>query len=446
MGDMTLILMASVEAENLLYQCSYLPAKNIPKPLLKKLSHSDPIKLNSSLVALDSLILNDEDTVSIHDLFQDILVKASEKNRKQLLLQLGTATVGYEEDFLLRAPKKAILILKNRDGYIFSHKETPHWLALCYLKMGDLEEASSYFESSGIYTRTLLQEGKKILRITESPADKAQRYGIIGGRLRDVGRYKGALKYYQQVLEIEKKRLGEQDHETALCHYNIGICLNLLERYQDAYISHRQALEIREKTLGEENPDTAKSYHHVGESLRYLKKFEAALTHDQKSLNIFKKTLGEGHPETAKSYSGVGRSLSKLKRNKDALTLLEIALTIQTKAVGEKHRDTATFHNNLGLILDDMKKHKDALTHLEKALEIWTISLGDKHPDVATAHNNIGTVLKNLKLHKESLKSHANALKIASNCYEKEHPRLDHCLKNFMKVFITSLIGSFVKK
>jgi len=228
------------EALKLLYYCAFLPAKNIPREFLEKLFEA--INLNKYISALDTLILADTTTVSIHDLFQEIIEGQISSQKKVLLSNLGKASDGFEE-FLLEHPKKALPIFQQN--------------------LEDYEQRTSPDE--------------------EKIASISNYLGMVCGSLGD---YHASLIYNKKSLEICKKVLGEEDPGTAMSYNNIGASLGALGRHEEALKYHKKSLETREKVLGKEHPDTAMSYNGIGISLKNLGRHAEALGYFQKAFQI----------------------------------------------------------------------------------------------------------------------------------------------------------------
>ena len=63
------------------------------------------------------------------------------------------------------------------------------------------------------------------------------------------------MKHDQKALEIEKKVLGEEHQNTALCYNNIALDLSHLKRYEEALEYSQKAFRISCKVYKQRNPD-----------------------------------------------------------------------------------------------------------------------------------------------------------------------------------------------
>lgn len=81
------------------------------------------------------------------------------------------------------------------------------------------------------------------------------------------GLYDKAAPWYQQCLEITKKRLGEEHPHVAASLNNLAQLYHSQGRYSEAELLYSQALDILERYLGTNHPNTVT----VRENLAYLR-------------------------------------------------------------------------------------------------------------------------------------------------------------------------------
>ncbi|MEH2392119.1 MAG: tetratricopeptide repeat protein, partial [Nostoc sp.] len=77
------------------------------------------------------------------------------------------------------------------------------------------------------------------------------------------GLYNQALPWYEQCLEVIKKRLGEEHPDVAQSLNNLALLYYSQGRYSEAEPIYIQALALRRKLLGEEHPDVAQSLNNL---------------------------------------------------------------------------------------------------------------------------------------------------------------------------------------
>ena len=83
-----------------------------------------------------------------------------------------------------------------------------------------------------------------------------------------LGKHRDAVKYFQMVLDGEKRCHGEQSLEVAGAHYALGSLFKSLVRRKPAEANLTKSLEILTSLLGQDHPHAQK----VANSLADIKK------------------------------------------------------------------------------------------------------------------------------------------------------------------------------
>ncbi len=87
----------------------------------------------------------------------------------------------------------------------------------------------------------------------------------------EVGRRQEALQLMEQVVEANKRTLGEEHPDTLGSMHNLAIRYSEVGRRQEALQLTEQVVEARKRTLGEEHPDTLRSIHTLATLSKMLK-------------------------------------------------------------------------------------------------------------------------------------------------------------------------------
>lgn len=300
-----------------------------------------------------------------------------------------------------------------------------HTLGLWKSKYGDLKEGLKYFQK-------VLEISNKNLGEQNSATLSA--YNNVGRNLEMLGQYEEALKYFQKMLEIQITTLGEQHPDIVDSYNTVGFILIDLAEYQKGLEYLQKGLEIRKNTLGEEHPDTANSYDLIGKCLKNLGRREEALQHHQKSLEIRTKILDEQHPSIAASYHLIGSCLKDAEYSAD---LHKKALEIERRVLGEQHPDTAKSYSLVAMSLSTLNRNEEALDYQKKALEITKKTLGEQHADVASMYIGIGMCFYKLNRQEEALEYFQKALEIRKKSLGEQHPQV---AENYI------LLGDFLQE
>ena len=97
------------------------------------------------------------------------------------------------------------------------------------------------------------------------PVIYAEIYECLGiGVQKNQKKYEQSLSYFQKVLEIRIKELGEKHPDVASCYNNIGDLYDNQRNYSQALIYYQKAIAIREEMLGEKHLDLTSSYNNIG--------------------------------------------------------------------------------------------------------------------------------------------------------------------------------------
>ncbi|MBX9256868.1 tetratricopeptide repeat protein, partial [Desmonostoc muscorum CCALA 125] len=117
------------------------------------------------------------------------------------------------------------------------------------------------------------------------------------------GLYDKAAPWYEQCLEISKKRLGEEHPSVATSLNNLAELYESQGRYSEAELLFQQALALRRKLLGEEHPDVASSLNNLAALYDSQGRYSEAEPLYQQALALRRKLLGEEHPDVASSLN-----------------------------------------------------------------------------------------------------------------------------------------------
>ncbi|MBG1266717.1 tetratricopeptide repeat protein, partial [Nostoc sp. WHI] len=111
------------------------------------------------------------------------------------------------------------------------------------------------------------------------------------------GLYNQALPWFEQCLEVTKKRLGEEHPSVATSLNNLALLYNSQGRYSEAEPLFIQALALSRKLLGEEHPDVATSLNNLALLYNSQGRYSEAEPLFIQALALSRKLLGEEHPD-----------------------------------------------------------------------------------------------------------------------------------------------------
>ncbi|CAD5978635.1 Tetratricopeptide repeat protein 28 [Planktothrix tepida] len=224
----------------------------------------------------------------------------------------------------------------------------------------------------------------------------------LGNIYNSLGRYKEAISYCQQSLEIYRE-IGDRGGEaSSLC--NLGIAYNCLGRYEDAISYHQQSLEI-DREIGDRD-GIAGSLCNLGNVYNFLGRYEEAISYYQQSLDIqpeIRNRLWE-----ANSLNNLGNAYNCLGRYEDAISYHQQSLEID-REIGNR-RGIANSLGNLGNVYNSLGRYEDAISYHQQSLEIYR-EIGDRQ-GVAVYLNNLGNAHNSLGRYEEAISYHQQSLDI----------------------------------
>ncbi|MEH2152698.1 tetratricopeptide repeat protein, partial [Nostoc sp.] len=251
-----------------------------------------------------------------------------------------------------------------------------------------------FYKAQGLYDKAApwweqcLEITKK--RLGEEHPDVAASLNNLASLYHNQGRYSEAEPLYIQALALTRKLLGEEHPNVALSLNNLASLYYSQGRYSEAEpLLYSQALALSRKLLGEEHPDVALSLNNLAELYRNQGRYSEAEPLNIQALTLWRKLLGEEHPDVALSLNNLAELYRNQGRYSEAEELYSQALALRRKLLGEEHPDVALSLNNLAGLYDSQGRYSEAEELYSQALALRRKLLGEEHPDVAQTLNNL---------------------------------------------------------
>ena len=216
-------------------------------------------------------------------------------------------------------------------------------MANLYLKVGNLEEAFSFFTKVVVNRREcLVEDHPDTLKSQTSLADIMIR----------MGQNEESLNMNRKTLEAQMRVLGP-DHEDSLrTMHDIGRALHELGQLDEAIKNYEDVIERKTRVSGEDALDTSSTKNRL--ALILVKQGTEQGTNKQDTLvtalNILEKVasvrktlLGEDHTDTQATMKDIAGVLSLLGREEEALLIFEKLFEQEKRAShahGEHGEDT----------------------------------------------------------------------------------------------------------
>jgi tetratricopeptide (TPR) repeat protein len=249
------------------------------------------------------------------------------------------------------------------------------------------------------------------------------------------GFYEQAEPWFEQCLEVTRRRLGEEHPSVATSLNNLGELYRSQGRYIEAETLYLQALELRERLLGENHPYIATSLNNLAKLYNSQGKYEEAEPLYLQALELFKRLLGENHPDVATSLNNLGLLYYSQGRYEEAEPLFLQTLELRKRLLGDNHPSVATSLNNLAGLYESQGKYEEAEPLYLQALELRKRLLGDNHPDVAISLNNLAHLYKSQGRYEEAEPLYLQALELCKRLLGNNHPTVAFPLNGLAKLY-----------
>lgn len=203
------------------------------------------------------------------------------------------------------------------------------------------------------------------------------------------GKYRDAIDYYSQSLELYLKTTNEKDLELAAIYNNTGSAWQRLGNYDKSIECHNIALNIQIEILGKKHISVATTYGMLGNDWHHKGLLDRARKYHEKALEIKLSTFKKANLAIAITYNDLGGVFDSQKDFDNAILYHEKALKIRLDSLGEMHPDVADSYNNLGISWHKKEEFDKAIELFSHALEIDLVMLGENHPVIANLCNNL---------------------------------------------------------
>ncbi|WP_287661177.1 tetratricopeptide repeat protein [Microcystis sp. M049S2] len=249
------------------------------------------------------------------------------------------------------------------------------------------------------------------------------------------GLYDLAEPWYEQCLEVTRRRLGEEHPDVATSLNNLAALYYLQGRYTEAEPFLLEALDLRKRLLEENHPLVALSLNNLAGLYNSQGKYTEAEPLYLKALDLRKRLLGDNHPSVATSLDGLANLYYAQGRYTEAEPLYLEALDLRKRLLGDNHPDVATSLNNLAYLYYSQGRYTEAEPLYLEALDLHKRLLGDNHPSVATSLNNLAGLYDSQGRYTEAEPLYLEALDLDKRLLGDNHPDVATSLNNLAGLY-----------
>jgi serine/threonine protein kinase/Tfp pilus assembly protein PilF len=244
--------------------------------------------------------------------------------------------------------------------------------------------------------------------------------------------YRSAESQYLQVLDVQRRVLGENDAATVSTMNDLAAVLTRESKFAQAEELYRKVVEIRRRTLGSADPSTLTTLNGLGVLYRNEGKYTEAEPVFQEALNGRRRSMGEKHRDTLSSMNGLGMLYMFEGRNAEAESLLLEAAQTSAAVLGPDTPDAQSSLTNLAELYRRENKLKPAEAAYTRLLDSRLRTYGADNGYTANTEGALGDV--RFQLH-----AYAGAAAMLRRAVDHYHA---HQIDTWRRYFTECLLGS----
>ena len=237
-----------------------------------------------------------------------------------------------------------------------------------------------------------------------------------------------AEKLFARSLELERRRLGENDPRLAEGYNRLGVAVHkqakyaaerpLLERALALYERRGDALGTAQVLNDFSNLERADGHHDIARRL------------SMRSVAIQSRLGDLDSPGLAKALNNLGIVLWRDRRYRAAAVVFARALEIHRKNVGEVSSLVAGTEDNLAMVLNLAGDREDAQAHIEHVVTIFERLYDRPNPQLAMALNSAGFLADGRGEADRAAGFYQRALTVYSAVGMADHPDVAYPVRN----------------
>ncbi|MDP8269638.1 MAG: tetratricopeptide repeat protein [Candidatus Tenebribacter davisii] len=289
-----------------------------------------------------------------------------------------------------------------------------------------MKNAASLLSDQGKYSEAL-EINIIALDIAKKIGNKKLELNImtnLGSDYENLGKYKEARDYMEQVLSVAGEIFGDNHQNIASMQSNLAIVYGSLGEYTKARELLELALKSAIENFGEKHPTVAVSQSNLANVYLSLGEYAKARDLLKLALKSDIENFGEKHPNVAVDQSNLANVYGSLGEYTQARDLLALALKSARENFGEKHPNVAVDQSNLANVYGSLGEYTQARDLLALALKSAIENFGEKHPNVAAHQSNLALVYISLGEFAKARDLLVLALKSDMDNFGEKHPNV----------------------
>lgn len=387
---------------------------------LERLEGPNSLKVSDLLYDLGYLYIDRGEHSVATDTFRRVL-QIRVDGKDTVYPKIFEANLGLTNAFVrMRAYSEALEFANQALENCKQSLENDHpEIAYCYSKIAGLHEALGNYEVSLEYFAKAHQLYK--LAPDRFAVKRIQTARGAADQLKELGRTKESLVYFQYALENIKKYFPEDHRDIALALSDVGIAYRHFSEFQLAEKYLRESLSLHQATEVPEGRNVCVAMMNLAEVLIDLGRFDDAAVAYQDGIKIANKVFPPESHQLAAISTNYGDFLRKIGRFDEAIAELEKALSIAHKAYGENHITRTRIKNIYATALYDMGRREEAKSVFWEVLRALEEHYGPEHPTLISLLINLGGVSRRDGKLDQAEQLIKRSLNIAETHYGKNH-------------------------
>lgn len=238
---------------------------------------------------------------------------------------------------------------------------------------------------------------------------------------RDLGKYQSAEPLLAGVVGAWRRSLGERNAETLSALNELATLYEREGKYSQAEPIAVRVLEQRRRILGLEHRSTLESMNDLGALYVLEGKYANGQSLLKKSLEVYRRVNGEQDPDTLVTAHNLTNLYMQERKYPLAEPLLRQVLEADRRVFGEESPHTVTAMSTLAQLDRQVGKYEEAETLSLKVLEIRRRVLGAEHVETLKAVNNLAVLYSSQGKYADSEPLLTSVLDGSRHLYGKEH-------------------------
>jgi tetratricopeptide (TPR) repeat protein len=208
------------------------------------------------------------------------------------------------------------------------------------------------------------------------------------------GDFPGAQSRAEDLLDLWKPLLGEDDVQYLYLRCQLGNILRSQGRYVEAREINTELLERQKRVLGPSHPHTYVTMSSLASDLAALGVYESAVEFAREAHEGFRQIFHESHRRTLSAANNRALALRMVGRYGEARALDQETFDRRTEVLGTDHPYTLASAARLGRDLREVGRYTESVSLLSRAYDAHKRILGKGFPGTLSCAKSLAVSLR----------------------------------------------------